>query len=189
MNISPNQRYSSGLRATLSAAALALLVGACASPHSAGAGNDNRAPDVPIAIQVPGTTNKVHFHVYAAGVQVYVWNGSNWVFRAPEAVLYADAGGHGETGIHYGGPTWETESGSKVVGTAIANTPSPDTNSIPWLLVRAVSAQGPGILERTTYIQRVNTDGGKAPTTSGTTIGEEARVTYSAEYYFYRAQE
>ena len=26
------------------------------------------------------------------GVQIYVWNGSTWVFQAPEAVLFADNG-------------------------------------------------------------------------------------------------
>jgi hypothetical protein len=151
------------------------------------AGNDGRTPEVPTAIQVPGETNKVHFHAYAVGVQIYKWDGTSWVFQAPEAVLFADAGTHGEIGIHYGGPTWESESGSKVLGAAIANAPSPNANSVPQLLVRAVSTEGPGVLERTTYIQRVNTVGGKAPMTDGTAIAEEARVPYTAEYYFYRS--
>ena len=152
------------------------------------AGNDNRAPDVPAAIQVPGGTNKVHFHAYAVGVQIYVWNGSSWVFQAPEAVLFANVGAHGEIGIHYAGPTWESESGSKVVGTAIANAPSPNADSIPLLLIRAVSTEGPGIFARTTYVQRVNTVGGRAPSTAGTTTGQVARVPYTAEYFFYRAE-
>jgi hypothetical protein len=154
----------------------------------AGSGNDNRAPDVPAAIQVPGETNKVHFHAYAVGVQIYVWNGSSWVFQAPEAVLFADAGAEGEVGIHYVGPTWESESGSKVRGAAIANTPSPNANSLPMLLLRAVSTEGPGIFARTTYIQRVNTVGGRAPSTAGTSSGQIARMPYTAEYYFYREQ-
>lgn len=54
------------------------------------------------------------------------------------------------------------------------------------LLLRAVSTEGPGILEQTTYIQRVNTVGGKSPTTAGTTAGQVARVPYTAEYFFYR---
>jgi hypothetical protein len=175
-------------KAHLVATALALLLGACASTSNAEPGKDNRAPEVPTAIRVPGTTNTVHFHAFAVGVQIYVWNGTSWVFQAPEAVLFADAGANGEVGIHYGGPTWETESGSQVVGAAIANAPSPNANSVPLLLVKAVSTAGPGILARTTYIQRVNTVGGRAPTTDGTTIGEEARVPYTAEYYFYRAK-
>jgi hypothetical protein len=47
---------------------------------------------------------------------------------------------------------------------------------------------GPGIFARTTYIQRVNTKGGLAPTAPGTSIGAIAEVPYTAEYYFYRAR-
>ena len=40
-----------------------------------------------------------------------------------------------------------------------------------------------------TYIQRVNTAGGLPPTDPGPFIGAEEEVPYTAEYYFYRAQE
>jgi hypothetical protein len=36
------------------------------------------------------------------------------------------------------------------------------------------------------YIQRVNTTGGLAPVEPGEEPGEEARVPYTADYYFYR---
>ena len=48
--------------------------------------------------------------------------------------------------------------------------------------------EGPGIFARTTYIQRVNTVGGRAPSTAGTSNGQIVRVPYTAEYYFYREQ-
>ena len=35
-------------------------------------------------------------------------------------------------------------------------------------------------------IQRLNTVGGTMPATPGTTVGEIARVPYTAEYYFYK---
>jgi hypothetical protein len=38
-----------------------------------------------------------------------------------------------------------------------------------------------------TFIQRVNTVGGKAPTVNGVVAGEVARVPYTAEYLFYKA--
>src|SRR5215204_1395292 len=38
---------------------------------------------------------------YAQGVQIYRWNGSGWVFDAPEAQLTADAAGGGVVGTHY----------------------------------------------------------------------------------------
>jgi len=38
-----------------------------------------------------------------------------------------------------------------------------------------------------TFVQRVNTVGGKAPGTAGTTVGQVDNVPYTAEYYFYSA--
>ena len=146
----------------------------------------DRTPVVPANVQVPDG-NKLAFHAYAAGVQIYHWNGTNWVFVAPEAVLFADAGDHGEVAIHYAGPTWESGSGSKVVGARVAGA-TVDPSAIPWLLLRAVSSEGPGIFHRVTFIQRVNTTGGNAPAAPGSSAGQEARVPYTAEYYFYRAK-
>jgi uncharacterized protein DUF3455 len=152
-------------------------------------GEDNRAPDVPGALQV-SDTNKVSFHAYAVGVQIYVATPSpsdptllSWTFKAPEAVLF-DSDGN-VVGLHYAGPTWETESGSQVLGARVAGV-TVDTTAIPWLLLSAVSATGPGVLERTSYVQRVNTAGGLAPRTTPTYAGQEARVPYTAEYYFFR---
>ena len=148
-------------------------------------GQDNRAPDVPAVLEVP-PGNKVAFHAFAVGVQIYEWSGSAWVFVAPEAVLIADVGGHGEVGVHYAGPTWESQSGSKVVGARVAG--SPAANAIPWLLLQSVSTEGPGIFQHVTYIQRVNTTGGTAPATPGTVAGTRVEVPYTAEYVFFRKQ-
>jgi len=176
-----NNRTFSTTTVSLAAPVLALLL---AAVFSARADGDARAPSVPANLQVPDG-NKVEFHAYAVGVQIYTWSGSNWVFKAPEAVLYASAGYDGEVAIHYAGPTWESNSGSKVVGAKIASA-IVDPTAIPWLLLRASSAEGPGIFADTSYVQRVNTVGGIAPAGAGTSIGQEARVPYSAEYYFYR---
>ncbi len=155
---------------------------------------DNRAPDVPAALQVPAG-NKVEFHAYAVGVQIYTCKQTGadatgaptygWVFKAPEAVLY-DSDGN-VVGLHYAGPTWESESGSKVVGTKLAGV-TVDPTAIPWLLLKAKTTQGPGIFERTTYIQRVHTAGGRVHATEcdASDVGMEARVPYTAEYFFYR---
>jgi hypothetical protein len=168
-----------------------LLAVATFAAQSARANEGNRTPDLPLplcqSIQAP-EGNEVAFHTYAVGVQVYKWNGSAWAFVGPVANLYADAGFRGQVGTHYGGPTWESNSGSRVVGRRVVNTGcTPDANAIPWLLLEEVSTDGPGIFRRVTYIQRVNTTGGIAPTAPGTTVGEETRVPYTAEYYFYRA--
>jgi hypothetical protein len=105
--------------------------------------------------------------------------------QAPEAVLFADGGGNGSVGIHYAGPTWESVSGS-TVGGMVLDRCTPDPDAIPWLLLGAVNPQGPGIFHRVTFIQRVNTTGGKAPIDPGTVIGELASVPYTADYFFYR---
>ena len=61
-----------------------------------------------------------------------------------------------------------------------------DTNSIPWLRLNALSSEGPGIFADTTYIQRIHTVGGKAPSRAGTTVGEVVEVPYNADYFFFR---
>jgi len=85
----------------------------------------------------------------------------------PEAVL-SDADGN-IVGVHFAGPTWESNSGSKVVGVKLAAStanPPVDPNEIPWLLLQAKSSEGPGIFANITYVQRVSTAGGKAPATA-----------------------
>ena len=134
--------------------------------------------------------NALAFRVYALGVQVYRWNGTTWAFVEPVATLFADPRYHGEVGIHYVGPTWESNSGSKVVAARVPGTGcTPDSTAIPWLLLQKVSTEGPGIFSSVTFIQRVNTTGGTAPTAPGSVIGEVKEVPYTAEYYFYRARD
>lgn len=142
-----------------------------------------RAPEVPDDITVVGT-NKVYFHGFGRGVQVYTWNGSSWGTAVPEATLFDDEGN--VVAIHFAGPSWESNSGSKVVGAVVPPTVTVDTNAIPWLRLMAVRTEGPGIFGDTTFIQRVNTSGGKAPSADGTVIGQVARVPYTADYFFYK---
>src|SRR4051794_5829314 len=66
--------------------------------------------------------------------------------------------------------------------------------AIPWLLVTVVGSQdgptGGDALGATTFIQRLNTAGGIAPSTgySGSADGgTQAFVPYTTDYYFYRA--
>ena len=153
------------------------------------ADSDGRAPVLPSpvcdSVNVP-EGNDVSSRVYALGVQIYRWSGSNWVFVAPEATLYADACYGGPVGIHYAGPTWEANDGSKVKGAFVAGcTPYP--GAIPWLRLQSTSNSGEGRFARVTFIQRVNTIGGTAPAAAGAFVGDEARVPYSTEYFFYRA--
>jgi len=148
----------------------------------------SRSPDLGSCDSLrPPESSQLALHVFASGVQIYNWNGASWTFIAPQATLYADAERHGTLGTHFAGPTWESTSGSKVVAAAVKRCPA-DASSIPWLLLQAVSSTGPGIFERVTFVQRLNTVGGNAPASPGTTVGETANVPYTAEYYFYRAK-
>ena len=164
---------------------------ALAAMPVAQAGNNN-GPELPSpscdSIRVPAG-HELAYHVYARGVQKYRWNGTAWVFVAPDATLFADAGFHGQVGIHYAGPTWESNSGSIVKASALIPRCAPDPTAIPWLLLQTTSTNGPGIFSSITYIQRVNTTGGLAPSTPGTMIDEAREVDYTAEYYFYRAED
>jgi hypothetical protein len=184
-------------RTTLTLVALALLApaglvtpGTPAAARAAAAGGEQsqqRAPDLGPCQDIKAPEgHKVSSRLYARGVQVYRWTGAGWAFVGPDAVLYADKGGRGVVGIHYGGPTWESNSGSTVMG-AVEERCTPDPDSIPWLLLKATSSNGPGIFHRVTYIQRVNTIGGIAPAYPGEFPGEEVGVPYTTEYVFYRS--
>src|SRR5262245_18182686 len=160
-------------------AALLVLGFGLAVPARGEPGNDNRAPDLSeFTILKAPAGYKIACYAYGEGVQIYRWNGVSWVFVRPEAVLYANEDAEGVVGIHYIGPTWESNSGSYVVGSVLQRY-SPNPSAIPWLLLKAVESDGPGVFDGITYIQRVHTVGGLAPTAPGDTAGQEAKVPYT----------
>jgi hypothetical protein len=146
------------------------------------------AQDVPQQLRPPAD-EQLLVQVHAKGDQVYVCNSdashSAWTLKGPDAQLLDKNGD--PFGKHFAGPAWEANDGSRVVGKAIANSPSPDANSIPWLLVTILSREGNGVLSRVTTVQRVNTKGGKAPESGcdASHAGGEVRVPYSADYRFF----
>jgi hypothetical protein len=148
--------------------------------------NGNRFPDLTgcehLAAPVGST---LVLRAFGIGVQIYHWNGTSWGAATPSATLYADAAGHGAIADHFAGPTWESHSGGKVVGTVIDRC-TPDAASIPWLSLSG-APDGRGIFAKVAFIQRLHTVGGNAPSTSGSTVGEERRVPYTADYLFYTA--
>jgi hypothetical protein len=127
----------------------------------------------------------------ATGMQIYRClaqkepGSFSWSLKAPEAELRNDAGE--VSGQHYAGPTWRDKDGSKVVGELVAKTEAPESGSIPWLLLRAKSTAGSGVFSEITFIQRVRTHGGNAPTVGcdQNQAGKEVRVPYSALYRFF----
>lgn len=146
---------------------------------------------VPSQLQPPAG-EQLLLQVHAKGDQVYTCKDDAaqfaWALKAPDAQLFDKDGK--PFGKHFAGPSWEASDGSRVTGKAVANVPSPDADSIPWLLVNIVGHEGSGVLSRATSIQRINTKGGKAPASGcdAAHAGAEVRVPYSADYLFYAAK-
>ena len=134
-------------------AGLATLLLALIPTAGAEPGNDSRAPELTgdcEQINV-GAGQKIVAHAYAVGVQIYRSNGTGWSFVGPEAVLFHGDEANDAFGIHYGGPTWESASGSKAVG-ALVDRCFPDPTAVPWLLLKATASEGPGIFDGVTFI-------------------------------------
>ena len=64
--------------------------------------------------------------------------------------------------------------------------------AVAWLLLQVVGTEtGPDQGDKlvpTTFIQRVNTQGGTAPAGGCPAVGARAFVPYETDYFFYRAQ-
>ena len=146
------------------------------------------AQQVPPQLQPPAG-EQLLLQVHAKGDQVYTCKGDAaqfaWTLKTPDAQLFDKDGKL--FGKHFAGPSWEAADGSRVTGKAAANVPSPDADSIPWLLVNIISHDGSGVLSRATSIQRLNTKGGKAPASGcdAAHANQELRVPYTADYLFY----
>ncbi len=112
-------------------------------------------------------------------------NASQWSFVAPDAQLITAEGK--VVGKYYGGPTWELNDGSKLVGKQLAIAPATRAGAIPLQLVEVTINSGVGQLRNTTYIQRLDTQGGVAPAVACTSAntGQRMTVPYSADYAFY----
>jgi hypothetical protein len=142
-----------------------------------------------------------------------------WVLFTPQATLFNDDDKQLIT--HYFSPnpfetntnagveadgmiraTWQhSKDTSSVWGQVKPDNSSSDPNfvapgAIAWLLVTVVGAQdgptGGDTLTPTTFIQRLNTSGGVAPSTgcsSSTDVGKQAFVPYTADYFFYEADD
>ena len=97
-----------------------------------------------------------------------------------------------------GNATWQSSLDSSRVWAVKVNGIDPSSEiencshagSIQCLLLQSVgNKKGPtggNLLADTTFIQRLNTNGGAVPTTS-CTVGQTQLVGYSADYFFYRA--
>ena len=177
-------------------------------------------PPVPDNIQVPaGNKLFLVGHAVGTQNYICVPSstGIKYVLFTPEATLFDEEGEQLST--HYFGPNpdepntdprvisnrtiraaWQDSKDSSTVwGRAKPENISVDSDyvepgAIPWLLVTIVGKQngptGGDRLSATTFIQRLNTHGGSAPSTGCSTsedIGKTAFVPYTTDYYFYKS--
>ena len=183
----------------------AFAVAFAVSQTSLADGDHVTPPNVPPGLQVPAE-NTPFREGAAIGAQDYIClpssSGFAWTFFEPQATLFNKR--NEQIITHFLSPnrfengtpraTWQdSEDSSKIWGLTVASqTVQPD--AIPSLLLRVVGAKngptGGSKLSATTFVQRVNTVGGVAPSTGCTTsqdVGQIALVPYSADYFFYQA--
>lgn len=165
-------------------------------------------PPLPPNIETPAG-HRPFLVAHAVGTQNYLCAPSGsavtWTFIGPQATLFK-ANAH-QIVTHFLSPnpsegdvpraTWQhSRDTSAVWARAIATSADPNfvaPGAIPWLLLEVVGADpgpiGGRTLIPTTYIQRLNTVGGVAPSTGCTTasdVNKRAFVPYEAVYAFYR---
>ena len=105
--------------------------------------------------------------------------------------------------VLFGSPTWQSSfDSSKVWGQSLQSIPAgsdpscPNAGAIACLLLQSIGADagpaGGNFLTQTTYIQRLNTQGGAAPSTGCSVpsdVGKQTLVPYTADYYFFHGGE
>jgi hypothetical protein len=170
---------------------LSLAIGLSILAGCAMQGQMVRNAELPEAIRVPAGHNQVLATVgkgeltYECREKKDAAGAFEWAFAGPVATL-SDASGT-TVGKYYAGPTWESMDGSKVTGKQVAVSPNtPD--SIPLQLVKANPSTGNGAMVGVSYIQRLATRGGIAPTLpcSAEQKGRKQQVAYQADYVFYK---
>ena len=177
-----------------------------ALPHAAHA-QSVTPPPVPADIQVPAG-NEAFLVGHAVGTQNYVCQPSShlgrvaWTLFTPQATLFSDSGDQLITHFFSPNPvegtvvraTWQhSRDTSTVWAAAVASVADPTASgAIAWVLLQTVGTQtgpaGGDTLEKTTFVQRLNTLGGSAPGTGCDVladVGHKAFVPYTADYFFY----
>lgn len=189
-------------------AVFGLVVVGCVSPAIAAAGPTG--PALPPVLIPEGATPYLRTH--AVGTQNYVCvatgAGPAWKFAGPQATLFVKIlGAHQQLTTHFLSPnpeeagiaraTWQGSfDSSRVWARAtqmVDDTAVIGAGNIPWLLLTRVgSRRGPtggSLVSQATWIQRIHTVGGVAPSTGcsqSTDAGAIALVPYSTDYVFLR---
>jgi Protein of unknown function (DUF3455) len=163
-------------------------------------------PPVPAGIEVL-PPNEPFLLGRGVGTQNYVCQPADsighiaWTLFTPQATLFGDQ--QEQLITHFSSPnpveggivrvTWEDSLDTSTVWAQAVKAVTVNPNAIPWVKLQMVGTQvgptGGDTLSRTTFIQRVNTEGGLAPASGcdlPTNIGNKRFVPYRADYFFYR---
>jgi hypothetical protein len=181
-------------------------LGTLATIALAASANAQTPPAVPTEIEVT-PPNQVFLIGHAVGTQNYECQPVasvgrvGWVLFTPQATLFGEIDEQLTT--HFFSPNpiegrvvraaWQDSQDTSTVWARATGSAVVDADAIPWVrLQKAGTQEGPTggtTLTVTTFIQRVNTVGGLAPTTGchgPTDAGKKAFVPYTADYVFYK---
>jgi len=137
---------------------------------------------------VPPAGNVLTSVFKAHGVQIYGCTNGAWTLTEPAASLAGIALNpvRPASAIHFRGPSWESDQdGTLIEGMSPVSAPSDNPNSIPQLLITAKLTRGTGVFGGVTFVQRLATKGGVAPS-SGCAAGDVKAVQYTAVYRFFK---
>ncbi len=168
-------------------------------------------PSVPEGLEV-SSSHRLFFVGHAIGTQNYLClpsstaeSGVAWTLFGPQATLFGDRSQ--QVATHFLSPnpdqdgaaraTWlHSDDSSAVWAKKLRESSDPDfvdPDAIAWLLLEVVGTEkGPGggrKLVETSYLQRINTVGGRAPETGCAgpeNVGDGVLVPYEADYLFYK---
>jgi hypothetical protein len=177
----------------------------CAVPLAAQA-QTVTPPIVPSGLEVDAP-NQAFLLGHAVGTQNYECQPADslgrvaWTLFTPQATLFSDQ--NEQIITHFNSPnpdearvvraTWEDSVDTSMVWARAVAAATVDPTAIPWVkLVRVGARVGPTggkTLSDTTFVQRVNTHGGLAPSTGCdhlSDVGRKAFMPYSADYFFYK---
>ena len=208
----PEHQAARRILRTVGAAALAVAV--TLSQSQPAHADKVKPPPVPPEIQVP-SGQEPFLEGHAVGTQNYTClpcpnpttpagmcpdaSGFAWILFTPEATLFRD--NDRQVITHFFSPnpdehgtiraTWQDSRDTSTVWAKLFRPPLLVPGAIAWLLLQVSGAEdgptGGHTLTAATFVHRVNTAGGVAPSTACTSsdVGTTAFMPYTADYIFY----
>lgn len=167
------------------------------------------------AVPLPPPPHQLALTLFAEGSQIYRSAEPTpgmfiWQFFGPEATLFTDDTQTTHVAMHFNVntaplgtmttcpvvgfacPSWQSDTDGSAVTVGRppldGTTPSPHPNSIPELLLPAVSHIGDGLFSDITFVQRLDTEGCLSTAcVLPTALGQQCDSSYTAIYSFFTA--